>query len=342
MNALLKLSNDSDVYYNPRYALSREAFMIVSIGGRGIGKTTGWLIEAVKKRIKRGEEFIYCRRYKPELKAFESKNTLDTIVDNVTIQKDGLGGSIYKIGDDTIGYGIALSVANAYKSADFSRVGMIIYDEAVLPPKSPTRYLPNEMTTLLEFVSTVYRTRTKGRVVILGNNLDLFNPYFNYYSVPLFEEKYFDKKRGLYCELCKNSPKLLEMERKTPLYKLIEGTQYGEYHYENKPLLTKDYLVIRKPSNCSLQCRILVNDNEIAIYLFTNKEGTHMYVETCNKIIKDNITYEIYNKGVVNYIAVQLYKRKIKNFVGRYYFSDNIAYSDEKAGAIMTWVTNNL
>lgn len=342
MNAHLKLSSDTDVYYNPKYALSTGAFMIISIGGRGIGKTTGWLIKGVEWALSRKDQFIYLRRYKPELKAFESKNTFDTIVDNVTIQKDGLGGSIYRIGDDAIGYGIALSVANAYKSADFSRVGLIIYDESILPPKSSNRYLSNEMTMLLEFISTVYRTRTKGRVVILGNNLDLFNPYFNYYSVPLFEERYFDKKRGLYCELCKNSPKLLDLEKRTPLYKLIDGTQYGAYHYDNKPLITKNYLTCPKPANCSLIARVIVNGNEINLYLFKNKTGAHMYVESAKKIVKDNVTYSIYDKGTINYVAVNLYRKKMRTFVARYYFEDNIAYSDEKAGALLTWVTSNI
>ena len=106
--------------------------------------------------------------------------------------------------------------------------------------KSPYKYLPDEIHAFFELVSTITRTRKNYKIIIIGNNADIFNIYFDYFKVPSFDGIYVDKTRGLYCELSKINPDLLKVEQETPLYKLVNGTPYGEYHYNNKPL-TKNF-----------------------------------------------------------------------------------------------------
>ena len=93
----------------------------------------------------------------------------------------------------------------------------MIFDEAILPRGGSYRYLDNEIEMLFELISTVFRDRTDYRIFILGNNADIFNPYFDYFSIPPFERSYIDVDRGLYCELAKDMPKAIECKSYMPV-----------------------------------------------------------------------------------------------------------------------------
>ena len=57
MKLPLKLNSDNDIYYNCRKCYSYDYFMNIITGGRGIGKTTSWCIQALIG-CKKGNEFI--------------------------------------------------------------------------------------------------------------------------------------------------------------------------------------------------------------------------------------------------------------------------------------------
>lgn len=337
----LRLNLNNNIYYSCRKVLSYAPAMIICIGGRGIGKTTSYLIQALQY-CNDGYEFIYTRRYKDEIATFNKTGTLDNILPGVISKSIGSGSCVYTYDDRVLGYGIPLTMASKFKSAQFPKVKMIIFDEGILPPKSPQRYLPDEVTALFEFMSTVFRTREKTLIAILGNNLDLFNPYFAYFNVPIFDDFYWDRERGLVCEKCKNSENLLKMEEKTSLYKLTKGTAYANYHYDNKVLLNREYNYDIKPSDGRLLCRIIVNEDMINIYMYTRMKKDLLYVEHRTKKIHDLTTFELINKGQVNYTMVNRYKIKFKVLIQNYYFGNAIFYSDDKAGGIVTWLVNNM
>ena len=56
------------MYYNVDSALSYNALFTMIMGGRGIGKTYSAKKRAIKNFLTKGEQFIYLRRYKTELK----------------------------------------------------------------------------------------------------------------------------------------------------------------------------------------------------------------------------------------------------------------------------------
>ena len=343
MKQLLKLSNDTDVYYTSNKCYSYNAFLNLIMGGRGIGKTTTFLISGLSRCFNKHEEFIYLRRYKPEIKEFVSKDSLFPIIEGIAYKGDGNGGYSMIHEDTKIGYAIPLSVTSSYKSVDFSKVSLIIYDEAIIPRGGTYRYLKNEVEMLLEFASTVFRTRTNTKIVILGNNTDLFNPFFAYFKIPTFDGIFYDKKRGIYCEMPKNSPKLIEKEKQTPLYSLIQGTSYGDYHYDNKVLGSVPIKIIHKPAHGKLFIRLRINDNTLNIYRYwmcTDEE--HMFVERREKIIDDNITYPILVDGQPNYYYIGILKKKFREFLFRIYFNEQMEFSDDKAGDIFKWVVDNI
>lgn len=326
----LKLNEDDGVHFNGRRCASYNMFMNIITGGRGIGKTVHYLIGGVKNYINKGEQFIYMRRYKPEIKEWVNKNELSIVADGIRI----IGGNdSYVFLDDKkeVGYGMVLSTSMKYKSIELPKVTMIIYDEVTLLRSSTNRYLQKEVTFLLEFISTVMRTRKNLKVYLLGNNLDLFNPYFDYFKVPLFTDVYVDKRRGLYCEMPKNSPALMELEKETPLYKLTKGTSYGDYHYDNKVLTKADGLIEEKPRNCGLFIRLGVNNTTLNVY-FTDKDGKRwMYVEIKEKPIKDKFYLPIINNGNINYYFAKQFKARLYMTCNKYFSTDLISYNNERA-----------
>lgn len=338
MKLPLKLNNNNDIYYSCRKCYSYDFFMAYIDGGRGIGKTTTFLIQAMNI-VNNGGEFIYLRRYKPEIKKFVAKSPLSLIVDGLAYKGFGEGGYCIYVENKVIGYAIPLSTQQAYKSVNFEKVKLIIFDEAILKPSGTLRYLKDEVTDyFLEFVSTVQRTRTDLRVVVMGNNVDLFSPYAAFFQLPFYETIYYDKERRLYCEHAKNSPKLIEMEKKTGLYNLIKGTAYSEYHYDNKVLTNELYIVGTKPTDARLVFRVTVDAVTLNIYQYYEDNRSMLYVELRNKYIDDNITYHIIDKGKINYVDANAYKMKMMKFLYRHWFGKNMVFSDDKAGAMISWL----
>ena len=66
-------NNKQMAYYSFDKIYSYNAIYNFIVGARGLGKTYGWKKKVIAAAIKRGDQFIYLRRYKDELKA--SRNT---------------------------------------------------------------------------------------------------------------------------------------------------------------------------------------------------------------------------------------------------------------------------
>lgn len=336
----LKLKDDG-MHYTANKYYSYPAFLALIDGGRGIGKTTTFLNMGLRNSLNKNEEFIYLRRYKPEIKKFVNKDSLKPMVDGVRYCGDGTGGYTAYWEDKILGYFISLSTARSYKSVDFSKVTLIIFDEAFVRQTASYRYLNDEVIQLLEFISTVQRTRTNLRVVLLGNNEDMFSPYHSFFQIPMFEGIWYDKERAIYCEHAKNSASLIEEEKKTGLWKIIRDTAYGDYHYDNKLLGEDRVNVIDKPESCTLSFRCVIEGQTINFYTFRKDNDVAMYCEYRNKVIDDNISYELVNKGKINYLNVDIFKKRIKAYLYHFYFDNKIYYDNVKGGAIVSWIIEN-
>lgn len=340
-NKIEFLIKDDKIHYNNNRCNSFNAFINILIGGRGVGKTTNVLAPTIKNCvtknvIKNGldglEEFIYLRRYKTE--TMKTKQLLNKYIKGakLSIQGDGNACVKYKVNTINVGYSISLSCANAYKSVDFPYVKTIIYDEAILKPSGNYRYLKDEITALLEFVSTIFRSRTNCKIYILGNNLDVFNPYFSYFNIPTFKKEYYDVERSIYIAMVESNQNYIVKEKETPLYKLTKNTSYGNYHYNNDILVSDQATnyICDKPVDNELLFRIGVYRCTLNVYLVGELT---LYIEYKDKLISDNITYEIIDiNGNVNYYVNKLFRRLnfckllIKEFSNR-----TINYNNTKA-----------
>lgn len=302
-------------------------------GGRGIGKTTGFVSHSLQDWARTGNEFVYVRRYISELR--KAKNMISGILNNdVKVIGRGNGLFEWQINKKRIGYGIALTAQQTIKSgSDFSKVMTMIYDEAILPRFGAYRYLPNEIECLLELISTVFRVRTGYKIFILGNNADIFNPYYEYFDIPRFDTNYKDATRGIYCELCKNSAQLLKKEEQTPLFRLTQGTAYGDYHYENTVLVTEDVKIGTKDRNAKLLCRIVYNTITLNVYRQSLQE---LFIELRDKVIKDNHTFIIMENNKPNYLYIKEYRMSdVGKLIDMCYYNDGLIFNDFRAGQIM-------
>lgn len=333
-----KIDRQTKTYLNTnRFYSDPKVWMFMLTGGRGIGKTTNIVADCIDDFKKRGNEFVYVRRYKTEI--VKCKELLQPIVSDTNIKGIGNGIFQYECKKVRIGYGCALSLQASYKSGiDFSKVNTIVFDEAILMPGG--RYLPNECTTFLELLSTIVRTRVGYRVFILGNNLDLFNPYYEYFNIPRFEDRYVDRERGICCENLKHRDELIKKEQETPLYRLTKGTEYGNYHYENEVLVENKGTICIKPKEAELTFRIVVNDFTLNVY----RCGViSLYIELREKVIKDDRTFVLYENTKPNYLYIKMLRESDERYLLYNAFYDGVVmYNNKQAIGVFAMIMDEV
>lgn len=333
MKLPLKLNNDG-IHYSPNKCYSYGMFLNIIVGGRGIGKTTGFLINALQRWANTGEEFIYLRRYNPEVKAFIHEGTISTLLEGVEYKGDGAKGSIMYFNKKVFGYVKSLATAITNKSTAFPKVKLIIYDEAFLPKGSNYHYIKDEVTLFLNFVSTIFREKTGCRVVVLGNNDDMFNPFLSYFKIPWFDTMYINKEKGIYVESAKPSEKLLEIEKRTELFKLTEGTQFGDYHYANALLTNVNGKVEPRPNNCRLYFKLKMNEYCINVYKYNIRSDSRLWIEYVyigkanTGFNNGNNSYVILDDNNINYYNINLLKQNAKKYFNYMHFNERTSFKD--------------
>jgi len=338
-------SNGVDgTFYTTQKADSFNCLLNIVMGGRGIGKTTTLWNRALNESCFKNNEFVYIVRTNDLTKL--SKDLIlkylkpeYVVKKNITVKKFADGCYIWFSNKDKriLGYNLSLSSYYKFKSRlNFEKVSFAFFDDAILLTSEYWKYLPNEPTLLLELISTIVRLRNNFKIFISGNNVDLFNPYFEYFKIPFFKDYYVDKKREIFCELPKNSPKLIELEKKTSFYKLVEGTQYGQYHYDNQLLIpnAKNITILKRTNDFKLYLRLIYNSYTLNIYL-SNKNDL-LYCEETKKVIKDSFSYILIENNEPNYFySRQLRENGGYNLIFRNFYKNGIIYSGEKAYSLM-------
>lgn len=254
-------------YYNYAALLSHNGRYNVVVGGRGLGKTYGAKRKVIRDAIKSlntntgiCDQFIYLRRYKPELQM--SKPTFFADIEHEFPEWDFRNNSNeaqmspVESRDDkkrywyTIGYFIPLSIAQTFKSVAFPHVKMIIFDEFIIE-KGAIHYLPNEATVFNNFFSTVDRYQDKTRVLFLANSVTITNPYFIEYKInpKACDDRGFLKiyKGFLVCHFV-DSKQFNSEVYQTIFGKFIEGTEYAQYAVDNSFPDNHEALILAKTS----------------------------------------------------------------------------------------------
>ena len=250
------------MWYDYSKALSYNAMFNFIIGERGVGKTFGAKKYAINRFLKKGEQFVYLRRYKTELKEScgDTGKFFGAIQEYFPDHEFSVHGHTLKCGKRTMGYALALSVANILKSTSFNKVGTIIFDEFILD-KGSYHYLQNEVEQLLDIVETVARLRDI-RVFFLGNAISITNPYFTYFNLTLpYKSDIKTFKDGLILVNYIKNIEYREMKHQTRFGKLIAGTDYAKYAIDNEFLRDSKTFIKKKKLKTALK---VSNIEEIA------------------------------------------------------------------------------
>lgn len=233
-------------FYNYNKILSYNAYWNFVVGPRGNGKTYGAKKKAIRDFISKGREFIYVRRYKEELGLAKDAFFDDLIVRDEFPDWDfRTNGRLAQMaprdteGQDkrpwvNIGYFVALSTGQSYKSVPFPNVWNIIFDEFILE-KSGQHYLRSEADVFRNFYNTVDRGKDQARVFFLANAISIMNPYFLDMGIKPDEMGEIGRMARLHdgtyyvaYHFIKDSVYAAQMEA-TKFGQFNKGTTYGDY-----------------------------------------------------------------------------------------------------------------
>lgn len=189
---------DGKAHYDISYALSYGAQYTVVWSGRSNGKTYSTLKYVLEDCAATGREFVWLRREREDFRRGRAEGLMagmerDGIIKRLYPESDGVKYSASKsawytyvdevdksgrhkklYADRPLGYAAALSEYMHDKGSDiYTRVKWIVLDEFIAP-----YYLRGEWTFFKNAVSTITRAKSDVRVIMLGNTLNPYNPYF--------------------------------------------------------------------------------------------------------------------------------------------------------------------
>lgn len=261
---------NQSMYFDANRTMSRQRLFNFVLGARGYGKTYGFKKHVIKNFIRRGEQFVYIRRYETELPAAEMKNFFDDVAVEFPDHDFKAGKGLLMIDGQVAGWYIALSKATMLKSIPFPNVTLIGFDEFIIEV-GMHQYLPNEVRTFLECYSTISRDRDVP-VLFLSNAISMNNPYFLYFDVKFENEQTVYLTEFISVEITRNKAFERHMSN-TKFGRMIANTDYGKYAVQNKFLLDTDTFIEPMPPGCGY----------IATIVFSGKECGYYIAPECNK-----------------------------------------------------------
>ena len=272
-------------WYDKGQLLSYKMFFNMVIGNRGGGKTYGFKTWAIDDFLKTGRQFVWLRRYGTEIELMR-KSFFEDIDQKYPAHKFEIKGNKkagkFYVDNKLMGFYFALSTSAIAKSSSYPLVDKIIFDEFLIMGNT-YKYLSEEVVLLLEFIETIFRNRENNPnaiqprgVYLAGNNITIANPYFLYFNIKPFKQRfYIDKVKGLLVEQYSNKS-FIETKKQSHIGKLTAGTTYAEYAIENKSYLDNDKFIAKKPSNASFNCAIDYKGKTYGFWL--DYKNGNMYV----------------------------------------------------------------
>lgn len=273
------------MWYDINKTLSYNCLFNFVVGPRGVGKTYSFKRKVINGFLKRGEQFIYLRRFESELK----KSNIEKFFNDICVEfpdvEFGVKNGTFYIDGIEAGYYMPLSKAAQYKSVPFPKVDIIGFDEFIID-QGMIRYLPNEVQSFNEMYSTIARLRDV-KVFFLSNAITFTNPYFLYFDLNLREGQKVLRKGDILLEVIDN-PEYTEKAQDTRFGRLISGTEYGKYALENKFLRDTDTFIDKIPGAST--CILVIRIDGINLGVYNSIDSMNWYVSenydpTCKHII---------------------------------------------------------
>ena len=329
-------------YYDWNNTLSYDADVTMVVGGRGIGKTYGARLQFVRDYLKNESRFVELVRNKTDLNAFVngyfSRIESNEEFPDYMFKAEGSRGYIAKKLSKkeknknlkpkwkVIGYFLAMSKAQKMKRNTYDNVKRIMLDEAIIDKRlSPyDRYLPNEYSILANLVETTSREipgtpkKKRPRVILLGNAVDLINPYFQRYKIyePQFGYTWHDGKNML-LHYVKDDEYAKAKTEDTVAGRMLAGTLDGVISAANIFYTGTEDFVFKKPKHARFNFGIVYKERKYGVWL--DDINGYYYV---NGNIPNNanpVFALTANDNRVNYIMAKRMETALKGFIEMYY-----------------------
>lgn len=285
---------------------------------RGFGKSYGSKKMAIRNFIKKGEQFIYCRRYKTELSEFNK--FFDDIRQEFPDHKLEIKGKVAYIDDEVCGFAIPLSMSQKYKSTPYPNVTLIIFDEFIIDTSTGImRYINNEVEMFLDLFETVARKRDNVKAYLLANFITEVNPYFIFFNVtPNKNERFTLARNGeLIIDVTKNDDFIKE-KKNTRFGRLIEGTKYSDYALNNEALRDSMVFIERLPlKHMYSLCTLTDGNREATLYQSTKTGIFYCCSKIDRNVVKFVLNMESHDNTAILHSKVNdypLFKQFIKGF----------------------------
>lgn len=321
-----------NTYFSAKYILSKGALFNYVLSDRSDGKTFDCKARALENFEQDGNITVYMRRYKTEITEKLYTTFFDEVISVKGFErfkdwtfKGTKQGVQVKRGDkwEWIIYFVPLTMSGKLKSQlNVKKIREIDYDEFV---PLDDRYAHNEMTLLLEFWKSVDRDRDTIQLLVLGNKITPYSPFFDYFGLDMqiTNEKVRLYRGGTLAVQIYANKEHRQVRSKSKFSMLVEGTEYDEYN-EGGVL-----------NALNLKVASHVGATYFASFKTTKGEGTiwsngrQFIVSTYQR--KDGILLvdQMYNTGREEYSInfgkfAQLFKRMYRS--GQLFFEDEKSY----------------
>lgn len=255
--------NNDSLWWNPKRTRSYGCLFNYIIGNRGGGKTFNALHDCIERYIRtkdtdRPSQFLYVRRMKAELKKITTQQGGELFNDLIKHKKFSehelkAESDVLTCDGDVMGYAVPLSTATILKSNPKPLVDTILFDEFIIDNTGTYHYLQDEVTKFLELYETVARPGTDPDrpptvVFFLSNAVTVNNPYFYYFHLhpPVNGDiQRFGQSKDILVQSVAN-PELIERKKASRFGKMLEGSNYVSYAYDNQWLLDDERFVEKK------------------------------------------------------------------------------------------------
>lgn len=329
-------------YYDWNTTLSYNADVTMVVGGRGIGKTYGIRLQLIRDYLKNGSKFVELVRNKADLSGFVSGyfSRIDSNNEFPDYMFNAEGGYAYiakklskkeknkqlKPKWELCGYYLSMSKAQKVKRNTYDKVKRIILDEAIIDKRlSPyDRYLPNEFSILANLVDTTSREipntpdKKRPRVILLGNAVDLLNPYFQRYKI--YEPKYgytWHDSKNMLLHYVKDEEYAKAKMEDTVAGRMLSGTLDGVISAANTFYMGTEDFVFKKPKNAKFSFGVVYKERQYGIWM--DDLNGYLYVNT-NIPNNSKVVFALTaNDNRVNYIMAQRMEKALKGFIDMYY-----------------------
>ena len=296
-------------YYDIADDLSPDFWLTFVVGGRNTGKT----YSALKYCVQNNLLFAFVKRTNDDVKMLCNGSSFGGVNVNFSpfnaLNRDmgwninphhiskGIGGFwSFEEGEPNgfpVGYVLSLNALRDIKGFEFSRmIDVIIFDEFI--PQPWEKINRREGQQVMDLYKTLERDRThRGmeplKMIMLANAVRVSNPIFNFFEITddfadmqIREQEYKRiPERGFLLHMLKNSEDFDKVERESPTYKAMIGTDWGQMAYGNKfgydDMSNVDKIRLK---GCRPVCGVKYKATTFYIYM---KDGIYQMTRSPNK-----------------------------------------------------------